>query len=402
MISKELIIYSLRNLWHRKTRSFLTIFSILIGITTIFIFLSFGLGLYNYVDSFKTGSTADKITIMPASGGAPGLDDNFWLSEEDLEAIKKTSGVSEVSPMYFKIAEVQQGRAKRYVFIGGMDSGSDLMKEFYNIHIYEGRDLRSQDTGKAVLGYNYMIDKKIFTNSYELNDNIEVNGQKLRVVGFYESVGNPTDDSQVYVTLDEFERFYPNNTGKYSMIVASADINDIKGVVERVEKNLRDSRNLEKGKEDFFVSSFEDLLDTYTSALDYIVYFVMFIAFISVIVSAINTANTMITSVLERTREIGVIKSVGARNSDVFDIFLFESGFLGFIAGCLGVLIGFILSYATYSALLGFGWGFLKPFYSVYLFIGCILFATITGAASGVWPAYKSSKIRPVEALRYE
>ena len=144
------------------------------------------------------------------------------------------------------------------------------------------------------------------------------------------------------------------------------------------------------------------MIDSYASALKIIIGFVILIALISVVVSAVNTANTMITSVLERIKEIGIIKSIGARNSEIFTIFLFESGFLGFVAGALGVLLGYISTYIVGRVLESLGWGFLAPYYNIYLFIGCILFATITGAISGVWPAMNASKINPVDALRYE
>jgi putative ABC transport system permease protein len=133
-----------------------------------------------------------------------------------------------------------------------------------------------------------------------------------------------------------------------------------------------------------------------------VVGFIILIALISVLVSAVNTANTMITSVLERIREIGVMKSIGARNSEIFKIFLFESSFLGFVAGCLGVILGFIVTFIGGKILLSLGYGFLKPDYSFILFFGCIAFATLTGAISGVIPAYKAMKINPVDALRYE
>jgi len=126
------------------------------------------------------------------------------------------------------------------------------------------------------------------------------------------------------------------------------------------------------------------------------------IAFISVIVSAVNTANTMITSVLERFKEIGVLKSIGARNSEIFKIFLFESGFLGFVAGTIGVLAGWAATDFGAVILDDLGYGFLSPHYSWHLFGGLILFATLTGAVSGMIPAWRASRINAVDALRYE
>ena len=186
------------------------------------------------------------------------------------------------------------------------------------------------------------------------------------------------------------------------MIVASVDVDKISNAIDNIEKNLRDSRNVEEGKEDFTVSSFEDMLEQFTSALNIIIGFVILIALISVVVSAINTANTMITSVLERVKEIGVMKSIGARNSEILKIFLFESSFLGFMAGVVGVFLGWLLAFVAGTILLSLGWGFLQPYYPWQLFLGCILFATVTGAISGIVPAISASRTNPVEALRYE
>jgi putative ABC transport system permease protein len=110
----------------------------------------------------------------------------------------------------------------------------------------------------------------------------------------------------------------------------------------------------------------------------------------------------MITSVLERKKEIGIIKSIGGTNSEIFGIFLFESSFLGFIAGSIGVFLGWIFTFIAGEILEVLGYGFLSPYYSFNLFAGCILFAMITGAIAGVVPAVKASKTNPVETLRYE
>ena len=402
MIRKEIMTYSLRNLAHKKSRSLLTVFSILIGITTIFIFISFGLGLYNYVNDFKTSSSADKVTVMPKGITAPGMNDNFALTDKDISAIEKASGVYEATGLYSKAAEIKQGSIKKYIFLLGLDPAKPLMMEVSNINVIEGRLLKSGDDGKAVLGYNYKIENKIFPKAYSLNDEIEVQGRKVKIIGFMEEVGNPQDDSQIYVTTDFFPKLYPTIKVNYAMAVARVDTSDISLVVENIEKSLRKERNLEEGKEDFFVQSFQELLDTYSTALNVIIYFVLLIALVSVAVSAINTANTMVTSVLERVKEIGVIKSIGARNSEIFKIFLFESGFLGFVGGVVGVALGFILTSIAKTILNNLGWSFLSPTYSWSLFLGCILFATLTGAISGAFPAYRASRIRPVDALRYE
>ncbi len=401
VISKEIVKYSLKNLAHRKTRSFLTILSIFVGIATIFIFISFGAGLYNYIESVTTSSSADKIIVQAKGIGAPGLDDSFQLNDKDLRAVQDTDGVREATGVYFKVAEVYQEDTRKYTFLMGYDPKSPLVLDVFDIDIDKGRMLRKGDEGKAVLGYNYQIKDKIFPKAIGLNEKIEVEGQELRAVGFFESVGNPQDDSQVYVTASFIEELYSKNES-YGWIVAKVDIDEMEQTIEGIEKNLRKSRDVEKGKEDFFVQSFEDMVEAYSSALDVVIGFVILIALISVFVSAINTANTMITSVLERTKEIGIIKSIGAKNSEVLRLFLFESAFLGFVAGVIGVLLGGVITYTAGIFLKNLGWGFLQPYYSVSLFAGLVLFAIITGAISGVVPAINASKIKPVDALRYE
>ena len=402
MISRENITYSLKNLKQKKSRSFLTIFSIFIGIATIFIFVSFGIGLYSYVNTFATQSSADKITIQTKGTGAPGLDQTFKLTKDDLTAVRKTPGVYEALGLRMKTAEIIHHNTKKYSFLISYNQKSTLMKELSGISIHSGRELTKSDKGKVVLGYNYLVKDRIFPNALSLNDKITIQGKELRVVGFLEPAGNPHDDSQAYINEEFFLDLYPNETEDYNWIISKVDVSNLDKVVLDIEDNLRKSRNLEKGKEDFFVASFNDLLKSYMDALNIIVGFVVLIALISVFVSAINTANTMATSHLERVKEIGVMKAIGAKNSDIFNIFLLESSFLGFIAGTIGVAAGWIFTSIAKIILSNFGWTFLNPYYSFGLFFGCILFATITGAISGVFPALKASRVNPADSLRYE
>ena len=402
VISKESVKYSLNNIKKSKARSVLTILSIFVGIATIFIFVSYGWGLYDYIDEFTSSSSADKLLIMSKGVGIPGLDATFKLLDGDIRVIKGTAGVYDATGMYMGVEEIEQDDSKKYVFVTSYDPDLPMIMELSDIEVVEGRELRNGDSGKVTLGYNYFIKNKIFPNAYSVNSKINVQGQDLRIVGFYESVGNPQDDSNIYVTNDFMSDLYPEKELSYGMILARVDKNDIDGIADRVENKLRQYRDLDEGKEDFTVQSYADLLESFTMVLDIIIGFIILIAFISIIVSAVNTANTMITSVLERFKEIGVLKSIGARNSEVFKIFLFESGFLGFVAGCIGVLVGWGGANLGAMILDNLGYGFLSPHYSWVLFVGLIAFATFTGAISGMLPAWRASKINAVDALRYE
>jgi putative ABC transport system permease protein len=403
MISIESVRYSLRNLKQNKGRSILTISSIMVGIATIFIFISFGYGLYNYTNELTTSSSADKVFILPqAAGGIATIGgDDIILNDTDVNEIEKAAGVYEASGLYYNAAVAKQNGDQRYTFIIGYDPKKDFIMSAFNIDVDEGRLLRPGDMRKVVLGYNYKIPNKIFPKTYGINDNIEINGIDLKVIGIMEEIGNPQDDSQFYISNDQFEEMFPD-TESYGQIIARVNIKDIEKVNENIERNLRKSRGLEEGKEDFYVQSFDDLIESFSSALNIIIGFIILIALISVLVSTINTANTMITSVLERYKEIGVLKAMGAKNYSIFEIFLFESAFLGLVAGALGVALGWAISSLGGFILKNLGYGFLQPYFSIYLFTGLILFAGATGAISGVFPAVKASKTNPVDALRKE
>ncbi len=401
-LSEENVKYSLKNLIQKPSRSILTIVSILFGITTIFIFISFGMGLYNYINQFAAESSADKVTIMPKGVGAPGMDDTFALTEDDIRAIEQTSGVHKVSAIYVKVAEIKQRETVKYAFLMGMDLEEKMLFEMSNIGIYKGSWLKTGEDRKVLLGYNYMIKDRIFSRGFDVNDKIEIQGEDFRVAGFFESIGNPQDDSQMYITEAAMKDLYGDSLKGYNMAIAQVDADNLDSIVNRIERSLRASRNVEKGKEDFFVQSWQDMMETYSNVLNGAIGFIMLIAFISVVVSAINTTNTMITSVLERTREIGVMKAVGAENKEIFKIFLLESAVLGGIAGIIGVGLGWLLTKLASISLKSAGWGFLTPYYSLSLFLALIAFAALTGAISGAVPAYRASKINPVQALRYE
>ncbi len=399
MISKESIKYSLRNIRQRKTRSAFTIISILAGITTIFIFVSFGIGLYAFIENLSDSSSADKVLIQPKGG--MGLDGSFSFTENELKAVEGTSGVYSATGIYLKSSEIEKNGVKKYTSVIGYDPKKPLIMDVFNIGIYRGRTLQPGDKG-VVLGYNYLLENKVFPRPYELNENIVINGKKVKIIGFYESVGSAQDDSQIYITNEFMKELYSDKSLQYNWIVAKVDSKNIERVVKDIERNLRKERKQDEGKEDFYVQSFDDMIKSYSTALDIVIWFVILIALISVFVSAVNTANTMITSVLERVKEIGVMKSIGAKTSEIFKIFLFESSFLGLVAGILGVLLGFGLSFTLGRVIENLGYGFLQPSFPAWLFIVCISFALLTGAISGALPARSASKINPVDALRYE
>jgi putative ABC transport system permease protein len=401
----EIIKYSIKNLWSRKSRSFLTILSIFIGICAIFIFASFGLGLYNYVDEIAQEAGIDTFLVQAKGMGAPGLNDRFKITDKDLKVVEDVRGVKSATGMYMKAIEVTQNKDRVYTYLVGYkndNQGIELINSLFNVGIINGRELEKNDRGKVVLGYSYQFENKILPKPYELNQKIELNGKKYQIIGFYDEIGTPQDDATIYMLEDDMSKLFPEDLSYGFLIGKVEDAQKIDSITDEIERKLRRSRGLEEGKEDFTVTTFEEQLEMFSMVLNSIIGFIFLIVIISAIVASINTANTMVTSVLERVKEIGIMKAIGATNYKIREIFLLESSILGFISGIIGVLLGWLLSLLGGKILKDLGWGFLSPDFHPLLFIICILISTIVGTLSGLIPSINASKQKPVDALRSE
>ena len=286
----------------------------------------------------------------------------------------------------------------------GMDPKKlDFLLETFTVEVIEGRNLKKGDDDKVVLGYNYQFKNKIFKRAVSLRDKLTINGEKFEVIGFYEEVGNPYDDAQVYVTPDVMERLYPASKDKFGFIILQANEDvDPQELGDRVEDKLRKKRGQEEGKEDFFVQSFADAMETFSSIINIINGVLILIALISLLVGGIGIMNTMYTAVLERTKEIGVMKAIGAKRRDIVFVFVFESGLLGLIGGAIGILFGYGIASLGGAIAAAAGFALLKPAFPWYLILGCAMFAFLVGIVSGIMPAVRAAKQKPVESLRYE
>jgi putative ABC transport system permease protein len=165
---------------------------------------------------------------------------------------------------------------------------------------------------------------------------------------------------------------------------------------------LRDYRNLKEKEEDFSVQTPEQLFSSFGTILDIVQIVLIGIAGISLLVGGINIMNSMYTSVLQKTKEIGVMKALGAKNYQIMAFFLVEAGLYGLGGGIVGVVGGMLI-----AKLVEFGVTYaLGPYlvikFSWWLIGGTLLFSFLVGALSGLAPAYRASKLNPVESLRYE
>jgi putative ABC transport system permease protein len=395
--------YSIQNLLHRRLRSFLSVLSILIGITSIFAIVSFGLGLQNYINEFAEEAGTRTMFIMARGMGAPGLDDTFAFTQEEVDFVKKINGVQDALGMQFDAAEIESKNQKIYTFSIGLDTDKlDIIKTAFTVDVEKGRRLKEGDNDKVVLGYNYQFDDKIFRRGLDLGDKVEINGKQFEIVGFYEEVGNPQDDAQIYFTEDVMKDLYQKGDKFSTGIIFAEEGVNVDLLADKIEDKLRKRRGQKEGEEDFFVQTFADLLEIYGNVLSVLNGILLLIALISLVVAAVNIMNTMYTAVLERTKEIGVMKAVGAPNSNILLIFVVESGLLGMVGGVLGVTFGYLFAKAGGYAVTAAGYGFLSPVFPWYLTAGCLAFAFFVGAVAGLLPAYQASQLKPVDALRYE
>ena len=317
---RDFIGYGISNLRRSGLRSWLTMIGIFIGMASVVALISLGQGLENSINEQFEAIGADKI-IVQSKGifGAPTTEVES-LTEKDLKIIENTNGIVDATGYIIDTAKLEFNDIVRYFVLVGIDNEDELIKEIYSYDIEEGRNLKKGEKFKVVLG-NDFFKSELFDKKLKLRDTILLNDIEFTIVGFYETVGNQIDDRNVYVSYEVAEDLY-DKEGEYSFIFAKAASDTIpEEAAERVEKEIRDDRGLDEGNEDFTVQSAKDLFESFATILNILQIFLIGIAGISLVVGGIGIMNTMYTAVLERTKEIGVMKSIGAKNSDILMIF---------------------------------------------------------------------------------
>lgn len=394
--------FSIEGIKKRRLRSLLTMIGIFIGIAAVVSLISLGQGLSNTVEEQFAQLGGDKIMISP--GAQFGAFSSQKLTKDDLEVVEKTAGVDIATEMYYSSGKVQFKGESRTTYIIGLptDDTAKIITDMQDFNAEKGRDLKEGDKYKITIGWR-LWNKDFFEKSAGLRDKIQINGNEFEVVGLIGKIGNPADDAQVYIPVEVAKEIFDAGD-EISMIYAQVK----KGyspdkVAEDLKEKLRDSRNEEEGAESFSVQTFENILETFNNIFGIVQAVIIGIAAISLLVGGIGIMNTMYMSVMERTKEIGVMKAIGAKNSHILTIFLIESGIYGMIGGGIGVLIGVGIAKAVeFAAAQYMGTEILQASMSPTLIIGALLFSFIVGTISGLAPSYRASKFRPVDALRYE
>jgi putative ABC transport system permease protein len=269
----------------------------------------------------------------------------------------------------------------------------------------EGRWHESGDTFKVVAGYDYTQDDKAFKRGLDLFDTLTINGFDFKIIGFQEKVGNAVDDRSLFIIDDEYERVFKANIDddyKYIAIKTTSG-DDPNEVDDKVEKNLINDSGLDEGDEDFMIQTTEELMEGFNVILQIVQVVIAGLAAISLVVGGIGIMNTMYTAVVERTKEIGIMKAIGATNWNIMLLFLLESGLLGLLGGIVGVVTGLGLAFGVeWIGVVVLESNLIKAWWSWELIVGALLFAFFSGVFAGVFPARQASKQQAVDSLRYE
>ena len=391
-----------RNIVRRRRRTALTVIGIFIGITAVVSLVSLGQGLEQSIEQEFESIGGNKIFVNSGGSLTGGSQGASGLTEQDLVAIRSVQGVESAEGTIFMNTGVEYNDQTTFLPVIGMPTGEnqDLVMESWAMELGEGRMLRENDQYNIVIGSQ--VANRVFDENPGIRSNINVNGQKHRVVGILEPTGDPSIDTAIMLSLDPARELMDRSEG-YDWIFGQVDQGfESSEVKEDVERELRNRRNVEEGEETFTVSTEEDLLESFNSILSVVSGVVIGIASISLFVGAVGIMNTMYTSVTQRTREIGVMKAIGAQKSQIMFVFLLESAAIGFLGGLTGLLFGVTLSWAGAFAVSQFSALSISPYLGAELLAGALGFSIVLGILSGVLPARRAANMEPAEALRYE
>lgn len=402
---KEYFKIAVKNLRTRKLRSWLTILGIVIGVFLIMSLLSLSQGLKSTVLNQLRAIGTDIVMVIPGniSDIMTTMIGGVELTEEDLSVIKKTPGVEAVVPNVYK-GEIMkyQGKSKT-VILAGMDikNALNIYKEDMGIEVSAGR---WPLTGKREIIVGNLVPTDVFPG-LKTNTQANIKGKQFEIVGILKSMGNKQDDSMIGMDLDIYRSITGERKGAPQASAKIASGYSVEQVAKNIKTNLEEQakrRAGQQGESSYSVLTSEAVSGIVGNIMGIIQAVIFAFGSIAILVGGIGIMNTMYTSVRERTKEIGILKAVGAKNSTIVLIFLIESGIIGFVGGIGGMIPGLGLAKLIQAV------GQVHPVFYIEasitpgLIIFGLLFSFGVGCLSGFFPARSASKLKPVEALRYE
>ena len=401
----EPFITAFESIGSSKARSFLTTLGILIAVAAVIANVSIGTGFQVYWEEAVMGMGSNLIMIIPQEEGA--------LNDRELDAVRGTPGVVEASPYGNSNTRVRFMSETKRLMVSGV---TKEYQQVCNPELEEGDFLSDQDTYAAVLGYDVAHNRDIFSRNISVRSPIEItvtrsNGEECAetflVKGIIKDSSALPMGMQYSFHPDE-QIFIPESTlsemldeSGYAIFASAESMDKVDEVTEEIEDRLDRLLGVMKistVEPPYTITKQKEILEMIQKSTGFLNSILLAIAFISLLVGSIGIMNIMLVTVTERTREIGLMKAVGATRFDVLMTFLVESGMLGLIGGAFGVALG--VGFCKIIPVINLP---LPPPVTPieWVFIGLGV-ALAVGIVSGFYPAYKAARMRPLEALRYE
>ncbi len=417
----ENIRMALRALRSNKLRAALTMLGIIIGVSAVITLVSVGRGVENYIGAAFGSIGTDLLFVLPGSpketsSGPPSqvVQGNIVigpaLTTKDVEALKDQRRVPDaaiIAPEVRTVASVALGSNSVQPFVSGVEPDYAEARSWKTT---EGRFVADGDmTARArvaVIGQSVV--KELFPDGRSPIDQIvKINQQPYKVIGVLEGKGGSLGgdlDNQVFVPMTTaHNELYPlrNIAGEpvvSFMYVLPREGANRKDVTAEITEVLRVRHNISyRDDDDFSVYSQADFLAAFGAIVGAVTVFLSSIAAISLIVGGIGIMNIMLVTVTERTREIGLRKAIGAKRRDILAQFLIEAMTLSLLGGFAGIVIGAGGAIAIGKLVENF-----TPIVAPGSVIMAVSFSLAVGLFFGLYPAWRASRLNPIEALRYE
>ncbi|WP_432408809.1 ABC transporter permease [Wukongibacter sp. M2B1] len=381
---------AMKSIVSNKLRTLLTMLGIIIGVASVIIMVSIGEGASEDIKSRIEGMGSNLLTISLRSNA-----NRYSLKYEEIKKFDEIEGVSEVAPVISGNITAKFGTESLSVSLNGIDDAYMSVND-YNIEY--GRAVVPLDIDNrekvAVLG-SYIVEE-LFGDINPVGEYIKIDGTRFKVVGVLKSKGSSmgaSSDEVIFIPISTAERFLKITRIRTIYIQADSP-ESVTTAQENIEASLLE--RLDNDDSLYRVFNQTQILETIEEVTKSTSLMLGGIAAISLLVGGIGIMNIMLVSVTERTREIGIRKAIGAKRRDVLTQFLIESSVISGIGGVIGIIISYLSVYVLKRT---FGMSAVTP---IYIVMAAFSFSLAVGVFFGLYPANKASKLRPVDALRYE
>lgn len=401
----ELISEALDALWANIMRTILTMLGIIIGIASVILIISLGQGATASITEEISAFGTNMIMINPGArrfGPARGAGLVSTLKYEDSKAIAKENipGLAAVSGQVGKRAQIIADAENVNATVIGVES---TYQEIQSLELTRGSFIDDEQVSTlarvAVVGPE--IVKELFGEGTDpLGAVIKIDGKPFRVIGVTQAKGSggfSNPDESVFIPITTTLKLILGQNHVEGIFVSAENVRDIKPIIKRLKTLLTERHRIkDPALVDFNVGSAQEAISIMGNVTGILTALLTSVAAVSLVVGGIGIMNIMLVTVTERTREIGLLKAVGARRRDILRQFLLEAVVLTLSGGLIGMTIGIILTYLISSAI---DLPFIVGFRAVAIAVGV---SALVGIVFGLYPARRASRLAPIDALRYE